>query len=279
MMFFSLSKILIESRDMLKMKKNSSNLELSIMSLNIWGGKQLVELSEYLSKNQDIDIFCFQEIFSKTLQKDSIKKGILKLESRDSVDILEKIQSLLPNHTYHFEEIIPESYGMAIFVKNNISVSGHGKQNIYQNTAYNGHDPSHSRCLQWLSMTKNGSEFCVFNIHGLWNGKGKGDSPERILQSQEIVEFSQKFNAPVIIAGDLNIMPETESIKILEKNNINLIKKFNITSTRSKFYKKSERFADYIFIPHNTQVHNFEVVDKSVSDHLPLVAKINLITE
>ncbi len=44
-------------------------------------------------------------------------------------------------------------------------------------------------------------------------------------------------NLPTILCGDFNLMPDTKSIEILETGMQNLVKNYNVTSTRSSFYK------------------------------------------
>jgi len=54
----------------------------------------------------------------------------------------------------------------------------------------------------------------------------------------------------------------------------NLIKDYDITSTRSKLYTKHKKpvlFADYIFTSPEIEVRDFKVLPDVVSDHLPLL--------
>ena len=63
---------------------------------------------------------------------------------------------------------------------------------------------------------------------------------------------------------------DTESMKVLEKGMRNLVKDYGVTSTRSHFYKKRGKFADYILVSPEVEVKDFKVLQESVSDHLPL---------
>ena len=56
----------------------------------------------------------------------------------------------------------------------------------------------------------------------------------------------------------------------LESDMRNLIKDYAITSTRTPFYTKSEKFADYVLVSHGIQVADFRVLDAVVSNHAPL---------
>jgi endonuclease/exonuclease/phosphatase family metal-dependent hydrolase len=79
------------------------------------------------------------------------------------------------------------------------------------------------------------------------------------------------LDTPKILCGDLNLKPDTQSLKILEEGMVNQIAINNIKSTRSvQYYPKAERFADYIFISKDIHVNSFKVLPDEVSDHLPL---------
>jgi endonuclease/exonuclease/phosphatase family metal-dependent hydrolase len=59
-------------------------------------------------------------------------------------------------------------------------------------------------------------------------------------------------------------------MKKLEENMIDLITKNDVKNTRSKFYTRNEKFADYILVSPDIKVRDFKVMDEHVSDHLPL---------
>jgi endonuclease/exonuclease/phosphatase family metal-dependent hydrolase len=74
-----------------------------------------------------------------------------------------------------------------------------------------------------------------------------------------------------ILCGDFNLLPDTDSLAILEQGMRNLVKEYRVTSTRSQFYEKPDRFADYILVSPEVIVEDFQVLDEAVSDHLPLL--------
>ena len=71
------------------------------------------------------------------------------------------------------------------------------------------------------------------------------------------------------MAGDFNLMPDTESISILENMSVrNLIKDYGITNTRTSYYTKSaDKFADYTFVTEGIEVSDFKVLLDEISDH------------
>ena len=55
----------------------------------------------------------------------------------------------------------------------------------------------------------------------------------------------------------------------------NLVERYGVTSTRTRFYPKEEKFADYIFTSPEIQVNHFEVLKDQVSDHAPLLLEFS----
>jgi endonuclease/exonuclease/phosphatase family metal-dependent hydrolase len=237
---------------------------MKLITLNIWGGHVRQPLLEFIKANDQIDIFCFQEVYHQAQTK-------VSTEDREvSLNIFSELQSLLPAHKGYFRPAVNDIYGISIFVKNNISVLDEGEISIYHNPNYSGLGPTHSRNLQWVDCVIDDQKYTILNLHGLWNGQGKNDCPERLKQSQRIKDFMETIKTPKILCGDFNLRPDVESMKILEEKMNNLIKMFNITSTRTTFYTKTERFADYILTSPEIVVNQFAVLKDEVSDHAPL---------
>lgn len=237
---------------------------MKLITLNIWGGHVHDPLLAFIAANQDIDIFCFQEVYHNAHR-------IISTEDRmHYVNIFSEIGSHLPQHQGYFRPVVEGIYGIATFIKTSIDVLGEGEVVIHDNAAYPGFGPTHSRNLQWIECNINSKIMTLLNVHGLWNGAGKTDSPARISQSQRIRDFVDTLNTPKILCGDFNLRPDTESIRILENGMNNLVNQFNVTSTRTNLYQKTEKFADYIFTSPDINIHKFEVLQDEVSDHTPL---------
>lgn len=235
------------------------------MTLNIWGGHVKKPLLDFINCNQDIDIFCLQEVYHQAENKISTE------EREVSLNIFSELHALLPHHQAFFRPVVEGIYGIGMLVKKELDILDEGEITIHENPYYPGRGPTHSRNLQWLRYRNKNNIYSVFNVHALWNGRGKTDTPERIAQSQKIKEFISAIKTPKILCGDFNLRPDTESIKLLESEMNNLITKYNIHSTRSHLYPKEEKFADYIFTSPEIRINSFEVLQNEVSDHLPLL--------
>ncbi len=71
--------------------------------------------------------------------------------------------------------------------------------------------------------------------------------------------------------GDFNLFPDTESIAMLERSGLqNLIRQYGITSTRTHYYSRKEKYADYAFVSEGIDVGDFKILPDVVSDHSPL---------
>lgn len=218
------------------------------------------------------DIFCFQEMFKN--------EGGVRNANSEKIATFSNIKNILPDFNGYFEDYVaPGNYnkeGLAIFVKKNIETKDNGEIFIYNppNIGLSNDDPASLwRNLQYIKCGFGGKEFLIANMHGLFDfatRSHKSDIPERIEQSRRAKAFLDKHNCPKILCGDFNLWPDTESLKILEKGMVNLIKKFDIYSTRSEFFKHENRFADYVLASKDIKVNNFQVLPETVSDHLSL---------
>lgn len=238
---------------------------MELITLNIWGGHVHDPLLKFFAKNKDIDIFCLQEVYHNAPDRISTDERSVHL------NIFAEIHQLLPDHIAFFRPVVQNVYGIGMFVKKDIEVLGEGDKEIYNNPEYPGKGPKHHRNLQWLKCRVKNKVYSIVNVHGLWNGMGKTDTEERLAQSQKIREYMDTLDIPKILCGDLNLKPDTQSLKIIEDGMVNQVIANNIKSTRSSlYYPKIERFADYILTSPDIKVNSFKVLPDEVSDHLPL---------
>ncbi len=236
---------------------------MKLITLNTWGGRVPEKLLRFFGDNQDVDIFCLQEIYNEA-KTERMDKEFLN----DSFNLYSDIKNVLTNHVGYFRPHIEDWYGLAIFVKRNIELQREGDISIHD-IEYTG-GGNHPRNLHYIEFEHKGIKTTVANVHGLWNGKGKTDTQERLLQSQKIKDFIDSTDGNKILCGDFNLRPDTQSVKMLEHGMRNLIKEYNIESTRTSLYTKPEKHADYVFVSPDLEVLNFRVLSEEVSDHAAL---------
>jgi endonuclease/exonuclease/phosphatase family metal-dependent hydrolase len=141
----------------------------------------------------------------------------------------------------------------------------------------NNNEAELGRNLQYYEVIINNKKYLFLNFHGLWSESGKIDTPERIIQSQNIIKFLESYREDgIILSGDFNLASDTESIKILEEWGLtNLNTRFGINSTRSSFYDGLVKCVDYIFVNDKINVTSLSAIQNEISDHLPLLLEFD----
>lgn len=248
---------------------------MKLICLNTWaaeGGRE--NLLDFFKRNQEVDIFCLQEIWEGG--EDHAPLWGKQIDAH----LLTSLANILPDHTSFFYPHYMDYFGCAIFLKKDIKVLEEGDIFVYKERKNMFDDDkaiNHARNLQYIKIETPHGVRVILNFHGLWNSINKEDSPERLIQSENIIKFIKDISDPYVLCGDFNLEPHTTSLKMIEDIGLrNLIKEFNIKTTRSSMYTKtSSRFADYAFISPGIKVNDFSVMPDEVSDHLALYLDFN----
>lgn len=135
-----------------------------------------------------------------------------------------------------------------------------------------------SRAVQVVDLKIGSKMVRILNYHGIWT-KEKLGNKETLSACKKINELAKEVDYPVIIAGDFNLFPDTESIEAVGKDFISLVDKYHVSTTRPKTNELSNlkrNVVDYIFVSSDIKVNSFEVIDTEVSDHLPLSLDFSL---
>ncbi|OGC88597.1 hypothetical protein A2419_02945 [Candidatus Adlerbacteria bacterium RIFOXYC1_FULL_48_26] len=121
----------------------------------------------------------------------------------------------------------------------------------------------------------------LINLHG-YPHPGKLDTPGRLEQSKVCIDFLKNLPGVRIIGGDINVLPETQSIQMFGNAGYqDLIQTFSIPTTRNRlvwerFPDNPLYYSDYVFVDHNTTVKSFTAPTMEISDHLPMILEIQL---
>jgi|CXWL01.1.fsa_nt_gi exonuclease III len=250
---------------------------MRIISLNTWVGRVGKEklLTFFKTHADTTDVFCLQEICAAPhpYLEGCLAGGVVLNNKQTMGYALREISEVLPNHVAFFRPHLGDNYGLLMLVRKEFRVIEEGEFFVYkQKGFYSKADiGDHARLIQYVTIAVGTKVVTIINFHGLWNGKGKTDTEDRIQQSKNILEFTSKLDGEYVLCGDFNLLPDTESLKLFEAAGLrNLIKEYKVSSTRTSFYKKPEKYADYIFVTKGIQVKDFKVLPDEVSDHSPL---------
>lgn len=255
---------------------------MKLISLNIWGGRAYEPLLAWIKEQaQDTDIFCFQEAFESSSD--------IEISNGTHVHILEDLKKLLPNYEVIYapsqDGIDTEgpvdfnlSIGPATFVKKPHKIIT--SQVVFTYGQKNSTNPEDYTTMPsnvlYTKIQSASGQYYIYNFHGIAYPGDKLDTAKRLEQSRNLVNMLAKEDKKKILCGDFNLMPNTESIRMIEETMENLITKFNIPKTRSKISKyygtpDEQKYADFTFVSSDIKVAGFEVPDVPISDHLPMV--------
>jgi endonuclease/exonuclease/phosphatase family metal-dependent hydrolase len=246
---------------------------MKLITLNLWGGEQFDRLTGFLNEYKNgIDIFCFQEVYSGS-EKTSFTKD-------KRLNLLEDLAGILGGYDFYFHPSVNDQYGLTTFVHEDLNIESYSDVFVRGRRGEGtdvGGKKGHTRNMQYSEMSSEDDYFRVNNLHGMWHKSGKDDVPERIEQSKKITKHLKKYDKPQIICGDFNIRPDTKSMEIIESAGFrNLVTESGVTDTRTSFYDKDERFADYILASSGITVNHFQVLPDEVSDHAPLLLDFSI---
>jgi endonuclease/exonuclease/phosphatase family metal-dependent hydrolase len=256
---------------------------MNIINLNTWAGVIKEPLIDFFEKYKDTDVFCLQEVLSDAYDEDL---DCLTHEAGDSLcpNLYQKILDVLPEHVEFFTPLVGEHFGLACFVKKNISVLDHGEVMLYEASIFpdpKDPDADHNRKMQWLLLDDNNKHYLVMNVHGHWK-KNKLDDADTLQQSKTILEFIREFRNEgdekkelvKVLMGDFNVNPDTESVKMFNETMDNVVLQNGITTTRTSMHDSENQIIDYVFVSKGTPVDSFEILPEEVSDHVAM--KVNI---
>ncbi len=251
---------------------------MKLITLNTWAGRVKEPFEAFLkAKMADTDIFCFQEIFNDLDEETSTENFIN--HSEGNRHILKEIDEILADFDMYFCPVVENVYGIAIFLKKGFEVISSGEVMLYENPSFDPKDElnDHNRKMQWIHIKHGRKDVMIMNVHGHWSANDKSDNANRLEQSKIISEFIKNSGpVPKILVGDFNLLPDTESIKMIEGHFTNLITKYNIPTTRTELYKGDDKHADYAFVSDEILVEGFEALPDVVSDHVPLALQFDV---
>lgn len=261
---------------------------MKIIFLNIWGGKVFEPLIAFLREHAPTtDFFCLQEVFDAA--------QIVPTAFDYRTTILKDLNDMLPDFVPRFAPAVQGfdgdmivmhdadlTLGIGIWAKKNIEIESHGDFLIVgENWRLEEPSGMFPHNLQYIRFRDTGVPYTLAHLHGAPQPGTKRDTVERITQSQKVIDFLAGEEGEKILGGDFNLMPDTESIRMIERAGMrNLITEYGITTTRNALsygqYPEGDRqyFADYAFVSGTVSVQKFMVPQIEISDHLPLILEI-----
>lgn len=262
---------------------------MRIVSLNTWAGRLHAEVLSYLAA-VDADVYCLQEV-SRTpdTPDDWLIYRDQGLELPQRANFFDELAAALPGHDgiflptasgslFHGEAAIPSQFGLATFTRKSLPIVGqhagfvHG---TYSADSWGEHPRARNAHALRLA-TPDDRTITIAHMHGLRDLGGKGDTPARTAQADALVEIIKKVwpgDERLVVCGDFNVLPDSVTFKALRQLGLtDLVTSRGHTDTRTSWYEKPCRYADYLLTTPDVEIIAFDAVaEPEVSDHRALL--------
>lgn len=268
---------------------------MKIVSLNAWGGQVWDALASWIA-GLDVDVLCLQEVTRAPVPSPEWLRYVDPYRDlAQRADLFGDISALLPDHQSFFAAAtrgvlmddegssVPSEHGLGLWVRRNFAVTQLAQGFVHGTFRPDGWgvEPV-PRTMQVVQVQDpgTGQSLCVGHFHGLRDSSGKGDTAARTLQTERAMALFCSLwqqDIPAVLAGDFNLLPDSASFAQFSQIGLhNLIAHHRIIDTRTRLYKKSQRFADYMLVSDDLlAASTFDVpAEPEVSDHRPLILAI-----
>lgn len=263
---------------------------MRIVSLNAWCGVLLDELLAWLP-TVGADVLCLQEVTSTVEHQGWVTyaDGARTLDQRS--DLVADVRQVLPEHQLHFHfhfhvhdtgpvlrqdgRVHRQQFGIATLIAPRLAVVGSAAKHVHGGFTHREQWPAEDRgrVAHAVRVAEGSRTVTVAHTHGVRLASGKGDFPAGREQAQRLVELVERVREPgdvTVVAGDLNVLPGSETLRVLAESG--LVDLVGDADTRTSRYAKPVRSASYVLVSDPATVRSFEVIAApEVSDHRPLV--------
>ena len=254
--------------------------KIKFIQVNIFRGKYLNDLIDFL-KWEDPDFIAMQEVTTygfnlsgdKTLDLFEFLKKRLAMTGAYNGDLKLKSdsRSRFGNALLSKHEIIKT---------NTIALKNFRPVTLEELDGVNAAEirPLISRNLLSAVVKIEEKEINLMSWHGAWTAPPT-DTFETMRQAKMVAEYIESLDSPFLLGGDLNNVPNSRTVGLINRvaNNLMDFGKIKQT-THPKVHKIVPRgfLVDYIFTSKHFTVEKLTVPEITVSDHLPIVAELEL---
>ncbi|MEO5949872.1 MAG: endonuclease/exonuclease/phosphatase family protein [Candidatus Saccharimonadales bacterium] len=243
---------------------------MKLLQINTWTLRLSFNLSDMII-NEAPDIVAFQEIADSKIQI-----GLFP-------SLTEFMDRVKFHHTY-FSPVYSFLYMSGSIEFGNAIISNLellDQNTVFTNLKYKDNfslqdDDYNVRNFQHVTAKdENGNKFHLINHHGYHVPEHKKGDQFTLKACEQIAKYANSLDGPVIISGDFNLEPGSESLAAIEKSFRNLSTEYKLKTTRNSLTKKTE-VCDYIFVNESVHVTDFYLSKVVASDHQGLVLDFTL---
>lgn len=261
---------------------------MRILSLNAWGGRLYEHLLPYLRQAAP-DVLCLQEVLETPhATSDWVVYRDDGAELRQRANLFSSIADAFPSHhaffcpaaqgeVYDGDRRVPSQWGLATFVRRTYPVIAQVQDFVHGSFSPDGWGlHPRARNAHVLRIHAAAGAMTIAQMHGLRDLSGKNDTPARHAQATRFADMIDRVRHAgdrLVVCGDFNVLPGSATLSVLQGLGLrDLVSEFGHDDTRTSFYAKTPRFADYMLVSANAAMRSFDVVRQpKVSDHRALL--------
>lgn len=237
---------------------------MKIVQLNAWGARLGRQVGGLLEREKP-DIVCLQEII-ETEGDGALCAPLHEIQEQSGI-----------NYSFHSPVFSFSLMNKSAHFGNTIlsTTPFNATETIFTNLDYKENfsfdtDDYNVRNLQHAIVEYNSKPLHILNHHGHHVREHKNGNDDTLRQMKLISNYIKTLDGPVVLAGDFNLAPHSESIEVLNAQLTNLCTVHNVKTTRTVLTHKTE-VCDFIFVSNDITVKSFRVSDEVVSDHQALI--------
>ena len=211
---------------------------MKILQLNIWGGKLGKQISELIVREQP-DIICFQEAVEMSGKENFFVATLAELT--EGTDYTHQFFS----PSFAFKHMNRKAHwGNAIVSKLPFTAT----EDFFTRGAFVDdfdllEGDYNLRVLQRATVLHNGKPLHILNHHGHHVREHKLGNEETMRQCTMIAAYIQTLTGDIVLAGDFNLSPESESLGLLNGLLTNQCIAHDVDTTRTVLTHKKEVLA------------------------------------
>lgn len=243
---------------------------MKLIQLNMWGGRLDRQINNFIAQ-ENADILCLQESVSYPVEDSGLFTSVENLQAIGEL----RYAAMAPVFSFQYQRSTAR-FGNCIASKIPIVKS----ETIFTYLAHKddfefGTDSANVRNFVHATVELNGQLCNILTHHGYWVAEHKNGNTETLRQMQLLGEYIDTLDGPIIVTGDFNLAPHSESLEHLNRRLKNLSVSHNLKTTRTPLTHKTE-VCDYIFVNDAVNVTAFSASDEIVSDHKALILEFEI---
>lgn len=241
---------------------------MKLLQLNTWSCNLAPEIVKLLQREQP-DIVCLQEVIS-TEQTGKVLQS------------MEEILAEVPYEHVYYSPLAQFRFmhgtacrGNAIFARYPLQDAGtfwtHGE---FQSDFDYSMGWNSARGVAYATVQLPQARVQIVTTHGYHIKSHKHGDEHTLAACRQIAEYINTLDNPVVLAGDFNLVPDSDSIRVFDGQLRNLTREYGLTTTRNHLTAKTEA-CDYI-LTRDLDAHAFAALSDVVSDHAALMLEFDV---